>query len=89
MNFNTTVQQEVLPSTGHTAKVSKGFGTGKGTTAKITEFFSDLGLGYTVEEVASAIDVPSRQLSKRMSELVKRGILSKDGKKFASVANNI
>lgn len=55
---------------------NKGFGTGKGTTAKIKEFFS--GRTYaTTQEVAYAIGVPARQLSKRMSELVKAGFLER------------
>lgn len=69
------------------AKVSKtgiNYGTGEGTTARIRSFFrigKDDGMvsRYKSAEVAKAINVSDpRQLVKRLSELVKKGELSKD-----------
>lgn len=51
------------------------YATGKGTTAKIKTFFGDKISMYSSAEVAAAIGVESRQLSKRLAELVKSGFL--------------
>lgn len=56
------------------------FATGTGTTALIRSFFGDKNLDYTAKEVADAIDVATRQINKRLAELVKAGFLERNGK---------
>jgi predicted DNA-binding transcriptional regulator len=51
------------------------YATGKGTTARIRNFFSGLTLSYGVDEIAADLGVPARQLNKRVNELVKKGFL--------------
>lgn len=62
------------------------YGTGKGTTARIMkEFFgwndpvgsSHRAAAYTAAEIGEFLDLPARQLSKRLNEQVKQGNLSK------------
>lgn len=59
--------------TGLVGTPNKGFGTGKGTTARIKELFADRQCAYTSEEIAIDLGLPSRQISKRLAELVKSG----------------
>lgn len=55
------------------------YATGKGTTEAIRNFFNTHNMfSYTTHSVAFAIGVHSRQLSKRMNELVKQGFLTKE-----------
>lgn len=56
------------------------FATGKGTTASIRYFFSERVCSYSAAEVAEALGVKPRQISKRLAELVKSGYLRHDGK---------
>lgn len=65
------------------------FATGKGTTAKIVDFFvnSNRVASYPVDSIAFNIGVPSRQLSKRLAELVKKGTLTKTVDGFRHTAN--
>lgn len=65
--------ETLAPSTGHP---NKGFGTGKGTTAAIRTFFEDRNETYSAAEIAESIEVPARQINKRLNELVKSGFLS-------------
>lgn len=53
------------------------FGTGKGTTAKIREFFQDKNMSYSAAEVGEALGLPGRQLNKRLVELSDRGELNR------------
>lgn len=64
------------------------FATGKGTTAKIVAFYVDMHrkAGYTAEEISRSLEVPSRQLSKRLNELVKKGVLIKEERRLGRVA---
>ncbi len=70
-------QDQLAPSTGHPVAINKGFGTGKGTTAKIKAVFTDFNIELNSEEIAIRVEVPSRQISKRLAELVKSGFLHK------------
>ncbi len=83
MNLNSAsitglIQQKTAPGT---------YATGKGTTAKVKDYFSDLNCPYPVAEIASEIGVPSRQLSKRLAELVKTGFLTKTTEGFIRKAS--
>lgn len=65
------------------------YGTGKGTTAKIKGFFDARYADYSVKSIANVIGVDSRQLSKRLAELVKSGYLRRnvDSGQFENAAN--
>ena len=57
-----------------TVKPPKGYGTGKGTTARILQVLdgTTFDTKMTSTQIGDRIGVPSRQLSKRLSELEKK-----------------
>jgi hypothetical protein len=63
-----------------TTSDNKGFGTGKGTTARIRNYFAAAWSVGSVKEVAATLDLPARQLNKRFAELVKAGYLVSNGR---------
>ena len=71
----------LIAGTAATATPNKGFGTGKGTSARILAAMSS-GAAFTVAEVAFNIGLPSRQLHKRFAELVKAGKIVSNGTFF-------
>lgn len=66
-----------------TVKPNKGYGTGTGTTARIREFFTGKSESFTVSQIGGALGLPSRQLSKRLAELVKLGDIGKDAEGYS------
>lgn len=52
------------------------FSTGKGTTQRIKDAFAERSF-FTSKELGDKLGMPSRQLSKRLAELVKAGYLTK------------
>lgn len=58
-------------------KVGGSFGTGKGTTDKIREFFTGKVGAYSASEIGRDLGLPGRQLNKRLAELIKRGELKR------------
>lgn len=65
-------------------KLQRTFGTGEGTTARIKDFFGYRLAGYTAASIGDHLGLPSRQLGKRLAELVKAGYLEKNGSEFSA-----
>jgi predicted HTH transcriptional regulator len=76
MNPITFGHVQATPAKPAQKSIPGSFATGKGTTQRIKDAYAERSF-FTSKELGDKLGVPSRQLSKRLAELVKSGYLKK------------